>query len=105
MPGKIIDKKLHADHIVPLDKIARMEGFDRLDYKQQKQISNFSGNFTGLSPTANTSKGSKTYAEWTMYKKEKLPVNPYFRKKMMLKENELEINLQEEIDTLIKKGR
>src|SRR5699024_8706557 len=103
LPGKTIEKKLHADHIVPLEKISRMEGFESLTYKQQQQIANFPENFTGLSEAANTSKGSKTYAEWSMYKKEKISVNPEFREKMILKENELEIKLQKAIDDFIKK--
>ncbi len=69
LPGKIIDKKLHADHIVSLEKIARLEGFDTLTYKQQKEIANFIENFRGLSEAANTSKGSKSFVDWSIYKK------------------------------------
>ncbi len=98
LPGKIINKKLHADHIVSLEKIARMEGFETLTYNQQKQIANYVENFIGLSETANTSKGSKSYADWYVYKKENIPVNPRFREKMILKEKELEIEIQKMID-------
>jgi hypothetical protein len=98
LPGKIIDKKLHADHIVSLEKIARMEGFDSLTYNQQKEIANFVENFIGLSEAANTSKGSKSFADWYIYKKENIPVNPEFREKMILKEKELEIEIQKMID-------
>nr|WP_251030360.1 pre-toxin TG domain-containing protein [Bacillus sp. ISL-35] len=98
LPGKIIDKKLHADHIVPLDKIARLEGFEKLTYYQQKEIANFIENFIGLSEAANTSKGSKSFADWYIYKKENIPVNPIFREKMILKEKELEIEIQKIID-------
>ncbi|MGE7760395.1 hypothetical protein [Peribacillus sp. NPDC097895] len=79
LPGKIIDKKLHEDHIVSLEKIARMEGFGTLTYNQQKEIVNFVENFIGLSEAANTSKGSKSFADWYIYKKENIPVNPEFR--------------------------
>ncbi|MED3912549.1 hypothetical protein P4597_26015 [Peribacillus simplex] len=71
MKLKIIDKKLHADHIVSLEKIARMEGFDTLTYNQQKEIANFVENFIGLSEAANTSNGSKPFADWYIYKKKK----------------------------------
>ncbi|WP_199884109.1 hypothetical protein [Anaerosinus massiliensis] len=69
LPGKIIKSRLEADHIVSMDKITRMEGFDKLTYEQQLKVLNNSENFTGLSKTANTSKGSKSYEEWTAYKK------------------------------------
>ncbi|WP_237071869.1 hypothetical protein [Priestia flexa] len=98
LPGKIIDKKLHADHIVSLEKIARMEGFETLTYNQQKEIANFVENFIVLSEAANTSKGSKSFADWYIYKKENIPVNPVFREKMILKEKELEIEIQKIID-------
>jgi hypothetical protein len=98
LPGKIIDKKLHADHIVSLEKIARMEDFDTLTYKQQKDVANFVENFIGLSEAANTSKGSKSFADWYIYKKENIPVNAEFREKMILKEKELEIEIQKMID-------
>lgn len=98
LPGKIIDKKLHADHIVSLEKIARMESFEALTYKQQKEIANFIENFIGLSEAANTSKGSKSFADWYIYKKENITVNPEFRERMILKEKELEIKIQQMID-------
>ncbi|MGI2729789.1 hypothetical protein ACRS6Y_05440 [Bacillus cytotoxicus] len=98
LPGKIIDKKLHADHIVSLERMARMEGFETLTYNQQKEIADFVENFIGLSEAANTSKGSKSFADWYIYKKENIPVNPEFREKMILKEKELEIKIQEMID-------
>ncbi|MEK4713588.1 hypothetical protein [Sporosarcina sp. FSL K6-5500] len=98
LPGKIIEKKLHADHIVSLKKIARLEGFETLTYQQQKEISNFVENFKGLSEAANTSKGSKSFADWNIYKKENILVNPVFREKMILKEKELEIEIQKMTD-------
>ncbi|WP_197485366.1 MULTISPECIES: ribonuclease YeeF family protein [Sporosarcina] len=98
LPGKIIEKKLHADHIVSLEKIARLEGFETLTYQQQKEIANFVENFKGLSEAANTSKGSKSFADWNIYKKENILVNPVFREKMILKEKELEIEIQKMTD-------
>ncbi|MDD9149075.1 hypothetical protein OYT88_10980 [Sporolactobacillus sp. CQH2019] len=63
LPGKIITKKLEPDHIVSMDKISRMEGFDRLTEKQQLEVLNNPKNFIGLSRTANGSKQDKSYEE------------------------------------------
>ncbi|MED3952422.1 T7SS effector LXG polymorphic toxin [Priestia aryabhattai] len=98
LPGKTINGKLHADHIVPLAKISRMEGFEILTYEQQKAIANYRENFIGLTETANKSKGSKSYQEWTIYKKEGILVNPKFREEMILKERKLESEIQDIID-------
>ena len=38
LPGKTITKPLQADHIVSMDKITRMEGFDKLTFEQQLEI-------------------------------------------------------------------
>ncbi|WP_242694842.1 hypothetical protein [Pseudogracilibacillus auburnensis] len=105
LPGKIINKKLHADHIVSLEKIARMEGFETLTYNQQKEIANYVENFIGLSEAANTSKGPKSYADWYIYKKENIQVNPEFRGKMILKEKELEVEIQKIIDEFNRKNK
>ncbi|MFD6443255.1 hypothetical protein ACFWDG_26615, partial [Peribacillus sp. NPDC060186] len=51
-----------------------------------------------LSEAANTSKGPKSFADWYIYKKENIRVNPEFREKMILKEKELEIEIQKMID-------
>ncbi len=76
LPGKQITNKLHADHIVPMDKISRMEGFEKLTKQQQLEVLNNPDNFIGLSESANTSKGAKSFEEWTTYKKENIQVDP-----------------------------
>jgi hypothetical protein len=98
LPGKMVTKNLHADHVVSMDKIARMEGFDRLTKEQQLQVLNNPENFVGLSESANTSKGAKSFDEWTLYKKENIPVDPEFRRQMMEKEVNTEKILQQQID-------
>ena len=90
LPGKVIEGTLQADHIVSMDKITRMKGFEKLTKAQQKQVLNNKKNFIGLSEAANKSKGSKSDSEWTECKKEGIQINPEFRKEMMCKENELE---------------
>lgn len=46
-----------------------MEGFEKLTYKQQLEVLNNPDNFIGMSEAANKSKGSKSFSEWTHYKK------------------------------------
>ncbi|MGG4385506.1 T7SS effector LXG polymorphic toxin [Priestia megaterium] len=102
LPGLEITKRLEADHIVPMKNIARMEGFDKLTYEQQVALLNYRDNFIGLSKIANTSKGSKTYEEWVIYKKRNIEVDPTFRKKMMGIEKELQVKIQGLIDGFLK---
>ncbi|MCS1394029.1 hypothetical protein NXZ77_20870 [Lysinibacillus boronitolerans] len=66
---------------------------------QKLDILSDSENFVGLSKSANTSKQSKSYEEWTHYKKGKpgeIEVNPEFREKMIVKEKELERKIQKQ---------
>lgn len=107
LPGKYITGRLQADHIVPMKSIAKMENFDKLTKEQQLKVLNNEENFLGLSEAANKSKGSKSYSDWTIYKKEKIEVDPKFREEMIKKEKELEMKLQKQIDDFVegnKKG-
>ncbi|WP_299493410.1 hypothetical protein [uncultured Shewanella sp.] len=101
LPGMEVTKKLQADHIVPMEKITRMDGFEKLTFEKQVDVLNTPENFIGLSASANTSKGAKTYAEWTEHKKTGTPVNPEFRSKMMEVEKKVEVELQVKIDKLV----
>ncbi|EMI9087797.1 hypothetical protein COD05_26690 [Bacillus cereus] len=101
LPGKTFIGSLEADHIVSMDRIASMEGFGNLTEKQQLEVLNNPENFTGLSKSANTSKQSKSYGEWTHYKKgtpDEIEVSPDFRSKMFTREKQLERILQKQID-------
>ncbi|MCM0627294.1 hypothetical protein M5J14_22615, partial [Lysinibacillus sp. OL1_EC] len=110
LPGKTFKGALEADHIVSMDRIARMDGFGNLTTSQKLDILNNSENFVELSKSANTSKQSKSYEEWTHYTEGKpgeIEVNPEFREKMIVKEKELERKIQKQIDDfneLNKKG-
>lgn len=97
LPGLEITKPLHADHVVPMKQITEMKGFDKLTFEQQVEVLNHKPNFHGLSETANTSRGAKTYAEWTRYKKGGVDVDPGFRSSMMERAAKLEVELQEMI--------
>ncbi|WP_082181039.1 hypothetical protein [Bacillus wiedmannii] len=84
-----------------MDRITNMDGFGNLTEKQQLEVLNKPENFTGLSKSANTSKQSKSYEEWTLYKKgtpDEIEVSPDFRSKMITREKQLERILQKQID-------
>lgn len=102
LPGLTIDKNLHADHIVPMDQVIRMENFEKLTQKQQLEVLNNETNFVGLSETANTSKGSKSFEEWTEYKKGKIKVDEKFRQEMIEKSKNIKKELQEQINNFLK---
>lgn len=101
LPGLDITKPLHADHIVPMKQITEMKGFDKLTFEQQVQVLNHKPNFHGLSETANTSRGAKTYSEWTHYKKGEIHVDPAFRNSMIERANKLELELQKKISSFL----
>ncbi|WHX50300.1 hypothetical protein QNH46_06440 [Paenibacillus woosongensis] len=101
LPGKTFKGALEADHVVSMDRITRMDGFGKLTDAQKLEVLNNPENFIALSKSANTSKQSKSFEEWTHYKKGKpgeIEVNPEFREKMIVKEKELERKLQKQID-------
>jgi hypothetical protein len=102
LPGLKITKPLHADHIVSMKTITEYDGFSQLTFENQVKVLNNPENFVGLSETANTSKGSKSFAEWTEYKKGNIKVDEAFRQKMMARERELEPILRQQIQDLLK---
>nr|WP_230090758.1 hypothetical protein [Bacillus thuringiensis] len=105
LPGKYITDRLQADHIVSMKNIAKMKNFDKLTKEQQLKVLNNEENFLGLSEEANKSKGSKSYSDWTIYKKEKIEVDPKFREEMIKKEKELEMKLQKQIDDFVEENK
>lgn len=95
---------MQADHIVSMDKITKMEGSEKLTYKQQLEVLNNPDNFIGMSGAANKSKGSKSFSEWTHYKKgtgDEIKVSETFRNEMIRREQRLEIELQRQIDDFV----
>lgn len=101
IPGKKIDGPLEADHIVSMDKITKMENFDKLSTENKLKVLNYEDNFTGLSRSANASKSAKSYSDWTTFKRDNIPISEEYRTKMMAKEAELEPILQEMTDGLV----
>ena len=101
LPGLTITKPLHADHIVSMKNITDMDGFAQLSAENQLKVLNNPDNFIGLSETANTSKGSKSYADWLEYKKGGVKVDPAFRERMMQEEIRMQQELQNQIHQLL----
>ena len=90
LPGRKVES-FEADHIVPMNNIVRMEGFEKLTFEQQLEVLNNPKNFAGLSRAANRSRQYKSYSEWTHYKKgtpEEIKVDETFRQEMIEKELE-----------------
>lgn len=86
-----------------MDKITRMDGFGKLTREQQLELLNYKDNFVGLSWSANASKGAKSYADWSIYKKDGIPIVKEFRKEMIAKEVQLEKNIQKKIDDMLER--
>ncbi|EGH08050.1 MULTISPECIES: PAAR domain-containing protein [Pseudomonas syringae group] len=103
LPGMTITKPLHADHIVPMKQITEMDGFARLTFEDQVSVLNYKPNFIDLSEVANTSKGTKSFADWSIYKKIGIDVDPQFKASMIKRTAELEPELQQHIYTLLEK--
>jgi hypothetical protein len=101
LPGLQITKALHADHIVSMKTITEMDGFSDLTFSDQVAVLNYEPNFIGLSEIANTSKGAKSYAEWSFYKKGDIEDAPVFRSSMMRREAERGPEIQSHIYSLL----
>ncbi|MFK3940348.1 PAAR domain-containing protein [Pseudomonas monteilii] len=101
LPGLKITEKLHADHAVPMKQITEMEGFASLKFDDQLKVVNYEPNIEGLSATANTSKGAKSFAEWDYYKKGNIHVDPIFRARMIEKSARMEVELQMYINEIL----
>jgi len=101
LPGLEITKPLHADHIVPMKQITEMDGFNKLSFDKQLEVLNYKPNFSPLSETANTSRGAKTFEQWTRYKKGGIDVDSEFRSSMIERSGKLETELQDKIYSLL----
>jgi hypothetical protein len=101
LPGLDITSTLHADHVVPMKEITQMPGFAQLTEDNQLAVLNNPANFVGLSETANTSKGAKSFEEWTEYKKRGIKVDENFRQTMIKKADGLRPQLRKQIADLL----
>lgn len=55
---------LHVDHVVPLNEIIRMPGFDKLRPERQLEIVNDVRNLRAIDSAANLSKGDRAFSDW-----------------------------------------
>ncbi|PYG01815.1 hypothetical protein SAMN05216184_101279 [Georgenia satyanarayanai] len=55
---------LHVDHVVPLNEIVRMPGFDKLRPERQLEIVNDVRNLRAVDALANTSRGDRSWHDW-----------------------------------------
>lgn len=107
LPGNPTRGPLSPDHIVPLDKLTRMEGFGKLTREQQLALANERLNFFGLSRRANSSKQALSYLEWGGLKGGakvgyEIPVEPLVRTEMSRIEVLMEQRLQAMIDAMLR---
>jgi hypothetical protein len=63
-PNGAVLTEVSADHIYPVDKIIREPGFGKLTPDQQRRVLELKENYLPLTQAANSSKGSRTMAEW-----------------------------------------
>ena len=110
LPGNKDNLALHPDHIVPYQRIQRMEGFDRLTEAQQYQVVNWSENFHAISARANLSRQEKSFVQWEGFLGEKgkrgpsgftHPVEPLVRTEMSRIERLMEERIQYMIDQML----
>lgn len=102
LPGLTVTGRLHADHIVSMDAVTRMPGFEKLSKEQMLAVLNNPVNFIGLSEAANKSKGAKSFAEWIRHKSRGIDVDEAFRARMIQEEARLRQVLQEQINSYLK---
>ncbi len=101
LPGMTVTGTLHADHIVSMDTITTIEGFERLTTDQKIAILNDPRNFIGLSEAANTSKGPKSFKDWEEHQASGTRVDPTFRAEMMAREIEVKAQLEARIREMV----
>ncbi len=101
-PSLRVTAPAQADHIVSVDRIRRMSGFAALDDQRQLTVLNMPENVVALSPTANQSKGGKSFAEWSRQESLNLPVDETIRQTMIARERELIPMIQERINQLLR---
>lgn len=87
---------LEPDHIVPVTEITKMDGFNRLPWEKQVEILNLKENLIAMNKSANSSKQGKSWEKWEGWKQ--FTKDPAIRKRMIEKEADLRVRLQNEIN-------
>lgn len=101
-PGQKTVGPAQPDHIVSVDAIRKMPGFAQLDPAAQAQVLNMPENFIALSGSANASKGSRSFENWTEHKSRGLVVNEAWRREMRARERALKPMIEQRISTLLR---
>lgn len=96
-------KSLAADHIVPLKKVAKMPGFDKLSPAQQRAVANNPRNFQPMRGGENSSKGAKEVKNWKKVRGK--DIDPARRKAMLRAARRAEKELQAHINRMLKDGK
>ncbi|PIF34334.1 uncharacterized protein DUF4157 [Flavobacterium sp. 9] len=97
-----VDGTAHADHIIPFATIVQMSDFNFLTTEQKIAVLNLIDNFAALSPRANSSKGSKSYSQWTRHAELNIPVDTGFRRTMMRRETQARAALVAKINEFLR---
>ena len=102
LPGKQRTGPLEADHIVSMKNITEMDGCADLSTENQLKVLNNPDNFTGLSKSANSSKGAKSFEDWIYYGQgdDRIAVNSTLRQQMIERSNQIRPQLQQQINDL-----
>ena len=87
---------LEPDHIVPVNDIVKMKGFNRLPWKKQVEVLNLGENLIAMNKSANASKKDTAWPNWDGWKQ--FTNDPEVRTRMVQKDAELRVFLQEEIN-------
>jgi hypothetical protein len=93
--GKPVDA-LSADHIVPLEEIKQMPGFNKLTYEQQLEVANLKENMMGIDPRVNSAKQDKSWAEFTGHS-EMGPIDPKVKAQLIQAEKDARLALEKAI--------
>ncbi|MEQ1675993.1 MAG: DUF4157 domain-containing protein [Chitinophagaceae bacterium] len=100
-PSLTVDGTANADHIIPFATIVQMSDFNFLTIEQRLAVLNLQENFAAMSPRANTSKGTQSFAQWTRHKDLNIPVDSAFRRMMMRRETEARAALVKKINEFV----
>jgi hypothetical protein len=91
-----------VDHIVPKNRIAKMDQFDKLTEEQMLIVMENRENLMITSAAANTSRGDRTFAQWKVHARSGTRVKQEFLDRMKVVEKDLEIKLQAQIDDFVR---
>ncbi len=94
--GRPVDR-LSPDHIVPLEEIKQMPGFNKLTYQQQLEVANLRENIMGIDPRVNSAKQD---TPWTIFKghSEFGAIDPKVQAKLIQAEKDARAALEKAIE-------